>query len=206
MGENARRTGQFRATATDAQSKFSIRRRFQATTAGSFSLKQKPCPLCGCAESLNRHSKLYGNDPATRNGQSVRGQRVFCSNRGQRGGCGKTFSIFLAEVLPRHTVRAPLLWQLLGKLLAGLTVRSSVQALRLPFALETLYHLLERLRGRLSEVRSLLCREHQVPASCQSEPLLQTVEHLQGVFPNPESVRGCALSAFQLRFQRPLMG
>jgi len=105
-------------------------------------------------------------------------------------------------VLPRHTVRAPLLWQLLCKLLAGLSVKASVQALHLPFPLETLYHLLQRLRGRLADLRSRLCREQKVSPSAQSDPLLQTVEHLQGLF--LRSV--CALSDFQLRFERPLMG
>ncbi len=69
---------------------------------------------------------------------------MFCSNRGQRGGCGRTFSIFLAEVLPRHTVRAALLWKLLSQLLAETGIKAAVESLRLPFALETLYHLLQR--------------------------------------------------------------
>jgi hypothetical protein len=33
----------------------------------------------------------------------VRGQRAFCSDRGQRGGCGRTVSLFLAVMLPRHS-------------------------------------------------------------------------------------------------------
>lgn len=65
-------------------------------------LKQLCCSFCGAAETLNRHSKLYGNDPqSTEGGQIQRGQRVWCCDRGQRGGCGRTFAIFLADVLPR---------------------------------------------------------------------------------------------------------
>ena len=64
---------------------------------------------------------------------------MFCSNRGQRGGCGGTFSIFLAEVLPRHTVRATLLWKLLSQLLTEAGIKAAAETLRLPFALETLY-------------------------------------------------------------------
>jgi hypothetical protein len=165
-------------------------------------LKQQRCPHCGCTESLNRHSKLYGNDPAAVSGQALRGQRVFCSHRGQRGGCGRTFSLFLAEVLPRHTVTASWLWQLLCRLLKGGSIKATVQALALPFGLETLYHLLQRLRGCLPDLRCLLCRQHKAPDSSQSDPLLQTVEHLQSVF----AQAACALSAFQLRFQRPLLG
>jgi hypothetical protein len=136
------------------------------------------------------------------NGQALRGQRVFCSNRGQRGGCGRTFSVFLAAVLPRHTVTASWLWQLLCRLLKGGSIKAAVEALAPPFALETLYHLLQRLRRRLSDVRGLLCREQKPPVSFQSDPLLQTVEHLQNVC----RTEGSVLAAFQLRFQRPVLG
>ncbi len=82
-------------------------------------------------------------------------------------------------------------------------MRAGVQALRVPLALESFYYLLQRLRGRLPDLRSLLYRESP-PAgtSSQSEPLLQTVEHLQALFPKS----ACALSHFQAHFQRPLMG
>ena len=136
------------------------------------------------------------------NGQALRGQRVFCSNRGQRGGCGRTFSVFLAQVLPRHSVTALWLWPLLSRLLTGRSIKASVEALASPFKLETLYHLLQRLRTRLPDVRCRLCRQQQAPESAHSNPLLQTVEHLQSVFPQA----ACALSAFQLRFQQPVLG
>ena len=136
------------------------------------------------------------------NGQAQRGQRVFCSDRGQRGGCGRTFSVFLAEVLPRHSVTASWLWRLLQRLLQGGSTKAAVEALALPFSLEALYHLLQRLPGRLPELRSVLCRHGPAPDSSQSDPRLQTVEHLQSVFPQA----ACALSAFQLRFQAPLLG
>jgi hypothetical protein len=165
-------------------------------------LKELCCPFCGAAATLNRHSKLYGNDPdGSGDGRIQRGQRVWCSNRGQRGGCGRSCSIFLAEVLPRHTVSAAWLWKLLQRLLGGGSVKAAVEALGLPLALESVYHLLGRLRERLAAVRSTLSREQKAPASAQSDPLLQTVEHLRQVFANG----GSPCAAFQLHFQRPLL-
>jgi hypothetical protein len=151
---------------------------------------------------LNRHSFLRGNDPATADGRMLRGQRVFCSNRGRRGGCGRTFSFYLSEVLPRHTVTAPLLWQLLVGLLAGGSLKAAAEKLRLPFALETAYRLRRSLRRKLDLIRARLCCLQTPPSSSQSDPLLQTVEHLQAVFPGVE----CAPSAFQFHFQHPFLG
>lgn len=136
------------------------------------------------------------------NGRALRGQRVFCSNRAQRGGCGRTFPLFFAEVLPRHSVRAVCLWQLLLRLLKGSSTKAAVEALVLPFSLEGLYHLLKRLCGRLPDLRCVLSCQKPAPDSSQSDPLLQTVEHLQSVF----TQKACALSAFQLRFQKPFLG
>jgi hypothetical protein len=166
------------------------------------SLKEQRCPHCHCAESLNRHSFLYGNDPDRPAGQRLRGQRVFCCDRGQRGGCGRTFSVFLADVLPRFSVSASLLWQLLLLLLPGGSIQAAIHALRLPFAPETLYHLLQRLRLRLDVLRVNLCQVAPSAPSSQSDPLLQTVEHFRTAFaPAP-----CPIQEFQSRLQKALLG
>ena len=81
-------------------------------------------------------------------------------------------------------------------------MKASVEKLRLPFALETLYHLLSRLRGRLDVLRCWLCGRQRAPDSSQTDPLLQTVEHLQSVF----KAAPCPVSQFQAVFQAPMLG
>jgi hypothetical protein len=151
---------------------------------------------------LNRHSVLYGNNPFDCAQEQARGQRVFCSNRGRRGGCGKTFSIFLADMLPRHTLTATLVWGWLAQRLAGFSAKAAAEKAGLPFALETVYHLRRKLRRNLARLRTLLCRGQSPPSSAQADPVLQTVEHLQIVFPRNE----CPPAAFQLGFQLPFLG
>ncbi len=151
--------------------------------------------------TLNRHSKLRGNnleDPAE---ETFRGQRVFCSNRGRRPGCGRTIPLFLSSVIPRHTLTAPLLWLVLLRLLAGASLQSAAQALPMPA--ESLRGACRRLRRLLDAVRTALCRVTKPPGnSSHSLPLLQTIEHLQAVFAQSD----CPLQEYQLRFQKPLMG
>jgi hypothetical protein len=128
---------------------------------------------------------------------------VFCSNRGQRGGCGRTYSLLYLGVLPRHTYTAPRLWDVLDQLgMGGRSIKSVWEHLRPPLTLDTLYHLLQRLRRRLSEVRSALCRETSPPPCDFAAPLLQTISHVRQAFLSSD----CPLSAFQHRFQQPLMG
>lgn len=136
------------------------------------------------------------------NGQIARGQRAFCSDRGQRSGCGKTFPLFLAGVLPRHTFNAALLWALLRQLLGGATIKAAAETLRAPFSLEAVYAIVRRCRRRLDVVRSFLSREQPVPASGQADPLVQTLEHLRQTF----AQHSCAIAVYQRHFQAALLG
>ena len=127
---------------------------------------------------------------------------MFCSDRGRRHGCGKTFPLFFAGVLPRHTFTAQLLCALLRTLLGGASIKAAAETLRLPFSLEAVYGIVRRLRLRLDALRSLLCRERPAPTSSQTDPLHQTLEHLQHLFPQ----NTCALAVYQHHFQQALLG
>ena len=105
-------------------------------------------------------------------------------------------------MLPRHSVRASLLARLLSSLVTGAALKAAVESLHTVFAIETFYRLRQRLRRQLDQVRACLYGERAAPLSKQSDPLLQTVEHLRRLFPEaPDPV-----TAFQLHFQRPLLG
>ncbi|MDR0353836.1 MAG: hypothetical protein LBI02_11025 [Opitutaceae bacterium] len=138
----------------------------------------------------------------------MRGQRVYCSNRNRRGGCGRTFAICLAEALPRHGVDAAALSRLLAALLAGQSLKAAAEAVRTPFALETFYHLCARMRRRLDALRVLLCRDTAPPACVSADAFPQTLAHLRATFlaANPGADMSGMCAWFQMRFQRPFLG
>lgn len=162
--------------------------------------KQDPCPHCGRIGTLNRHDRLTGNAPNQHSGHSVRGKRLWCSNRGARGGCGRTTSLLFAWVLPRHTFTAPLLSSLLGKVAAGSSVKAAWEGLDTLLALESAYSLMRRFRERIDFLRSMLFSHAKPPRSATVDPVVQTIEHLQRSFPDN------AVSAFQTTFAHPIMG
>lgn len=90
----------------------------------------------------------------------------------------------------------------MAALLTQASVRTAAHALGLPWALESVYHLLARLRQRLDGLRSALSCRQKEPASAQIDPLRQTLEHLQNVFASAP----CPVSEFQLAFQQPFLG
>jgi hypothetical protein len=165
-------------------------------------LKGTACPFCERVGTLNRHSRLYGKEAEEKQGRILRGQRVWCSARGQRGGCGRTFPVLFAWVLPRHSFTAPLVWQAVLRWLGGLSLGASWEPEKTPLLLVSFYHLIQRLRGRLAVLRTALSAIRRPPASRRSDPLLQTFEHLRLAFPQAS----CPIAAFQQRVQKPWTG
>jgi len=165
-------------------------------------IKSIGCPFCEHIGALNRHSLIQGNDPEAKEGRITRGQRVLCSDRGQRCGCGRTFPVLFAWVLPRHNFTATLVWQVVHKWLGGLSISASWQTITTPLALDSFYHLLQRLRHRITTLRTILSAVSRPPESKRQDPLLQTFEHLKVVFPKVS----CPVEAFHQRFQSPLTG
>lgn len=102
-------------------------------------------------------------------------------------------------MLPRHSLNALLLWKLLLALHKGASLKAAWESLRTAFSLAGAYRLVRALRHRLDHVRTRLCGKENPAASRQSDPLLQTVEHLTQIFALN------AVGAFQQHFQRPFL-
>lgn len=166
------------------------------------SLKQTSCPHCRKTGTLNRHDTIHGNDLAEANKQTQRGRRAWCSNRGRRGGCGRTVVIVFVGVLPRHSFTAALLDMLLRGLPDGRSVSQICRSERVALPVESVYHLLQRLRRRLDALRTALCTRCAPPSSRHEDPLRQAAEHLHCAFASAP----CAVEAFQYAFQMPIMG
>jgi len=86
--------------------------------------------------------------------------------------------------------------------MARVSLKGAAELIRAPFALETLYHLVARLRGRLDAVRVLLFGRCKPPPCSRADPLVQTAAHLGLVFEDVE----CPVAEFQQGFQRAFCG
>ena len=87
-------------------------------------IKLCACPHCRQSGTLIGHGFLRGYAERG-SGLVVRGRRIFCSNRGKRPGCGRTFSVKLGCVLSGFVVRTLTLWCFVQAVLGGLTLRAA---------------------------------------------------------------------------------
>jgi hypothetical protein len=133
----------------------------------------------------------------------ARGRRVFCSNRGQRPGCGRTFSVLLSTVLSGFVVRTVTLYSFATAVLSGLTRRAAwLREARGALSLSSGYRLWRRLCAAQSTLRGRLCREAPLPDSPARQPLAQLIVHLRLVVGQSEAD---PFAALQNKLQQGLL-
>lgn len=143
------------------------------------------CPHCRQMGTLIGHGLVRGYTdcgPA----QTVRGRRLFCSNRHRRRGCGRTFPVRLASVLAGFVIRTLTLFCFVEKVLSGMTRKAAWQATtRGALSLTSGYRLWRRLMREQSALRVQLCRESAPPACSHPEPLAVLLAHCGWCYPPP---------------------
>jgi hypothetical protein len=156
-------------------------------------LKLTHCPHCQRVGTLVRHGFLYGFDDSNPPRQTVRARRIFCSNRPPRPGCGRTFSVWLADHIRRLSLSTGRLWQFLQRAVAG-RLSAAIRAADAPLSDRTWQRLWQRFRRGQSQLRTALssrCLPPELPAVYRPEA--QVLAHLQAAFPDSP----CPIAAFQ---------
>lgn len=160
-------------------------------------LKQTSCPHCKSTGFLNLHGYLRGHDEFNYGLKIIRGRRIFCSNRGRRKGCGKTFSILAAEILKKFVIGAKSLWRFLRNIAAGLNTIESFRTSGLKFSHSTCYRLAKAFQRAQSKIRSKLLSICPAPCSLSKIAGIQTISHLRAAF----RYAACPVFSFQQFFQ-----
>ena len=167
-----------------------------------YGLKQIPCPHCKLIGSLILHGYLSGYDEKVYGKRTIRGRRIFCSNRNRRPGCGKTFSLLAANSLKGFNICAHSLWHFLNNIAKGMCKIQALRSLNIPFSDSTVYRLFKKFSIGQSRIRTILLR-HCPPLKPSNihNPAIQTIFHLKSAF----NTSPCPITAFQQSFQTPFL-
>lgn len=155
--------------------------------------RQWTCPHCGRSGTLNAHGPLLGGAENLPGKDTLRGRRFFCSNRGQRPGCGRTCSVLLAQVLRGASVRTGALWRFCRARLSGLGVLAAWELARTGFSLESACRWWRRWLQAEPTLRTHLWRGREPPGSL-ADALIRAYGEAD------------PFAAFQLRAQRAWPG
>ena len=165
-------------------------------------LKQTPCPHCMAVGTLIRHGLLLGFDESNAQRKTVRARRIFCSNRNLRRGCGRTFSVWLADKIRRLSLTSRALWKFLQRAVAVAgAVAAAIRAADCHLSDRTLQRIWKRFGQGQSAIRTALfgrCPPPESPDPPPAEPPRrpkagQVLAHLQAAFPNAD----CPIASFQ---------
>jgi hypothetical protein len=135
-------------------------------------LKLTPCPHCKTVGSLIRHGFLYGFDDSNTHRKTLRARRILCSNRHARHGCGRTFSVWLADKIRRLGLTTTSLWRFLQHALAH-GIRAASRASAGHLSDRSWLRIWQRFNLGQSKIRTALlgcCPMPELPASVPSLP------------------------------------
>lgn len=177
-------------------------------------LKLTPCPHCKVVGMLIRHGFLRGFDDGSPPRVTLCARRVFCSNRQARRGCGRTFSVRLADRIRRLVLTTGALWRFLRRAAAGGIV-AAIRAAECPLSDRTWQRLWKRFDQAQCMIRTALstrCPPPQWPplpppaappsaATPRRPAAAQVLAHLHAAFPDAD----CPIAAFQQTLQTPFV-
>lgn len=170
-------------------------------------LKITACPHCKRVGTLIRHGVLRGYEEGNVRHTTVRAQRIFCSNRNRVDGCGRTFSVWMADKVKRLFLGAGSLWAFLKQAADTDNKINAFGKLGSSMSDSAPYRIWKRFLKAQTTIRTALSALCPPPKTTSEDasghtsghPAQSTIAHLKGAFKghglNP-------VAAFQATLQR----
>ena len=157
-------------------------------------LKLIPCPHCKVVGTLNQHGSLRGYGDSNGRETVLRARRVFCSNRNRRRGCGRTFSVWLANTIRRLSLTTGTLYTFL-RLAVASTIVAAIAAVghRSARTWQRIWRRFNLAQSRIRTALSARCPPPELPATelpptPSRRPAAHCLAHLQTAFPDADPV------------------
>ncbi len=160
-------------------------------------IKLVPCPHCHRIGFLILHGQLEGFCLGAKGEELYRGHRYLCSNRNNRSGCGRTFSILMNYAIKYTAAGADCLWKFLSSVKQGKPTNTVFKNKSFPFTAHCAYRWLEKLLKYQFAIRNNLLKKTSIPRLNCSNHLVQLIHHLKLAFVG----NLCTVAAYQNHFQ-----
>ncbi len=145
-------------------------------------LKTRACPHCKQVGRLIRHGFSRGYDQKHRREKTVRAWRVFCNNRLRTAGCGRTFSVWIADKIKRLFLTADNLWAFLQQAILTGNKIQAFRELQSGLSDSAPYRIWKRFHHAQSAIRTALRPLCEPPEISSQQPAALTLAHLEAAF------------------------
>jgi len=168
-----------------------------------YTIKHSPCPHCRRTGNLIYHGYLYGISEC-RCHQVTRGQRIFCSNRNKRKGCGRTFSCFLAKYIYRSLLSTTTAWEFLKAYRSGLSLEKAYANLNplCTLSFNTLLRFWKKFTLNTSEIRTYILNNYSQHHDHFKSHIDETIQHIEQCLYHP---RLDPLAYYQIQSQTTII-
>lgn len=157
------------------------------------------CPHCSKREQLVSHGWIYKQRSGDE--REAVGKRIFCSNRNQRSGCGRTVQFYVAHRVPAMKYDAAHMFVFVLYLLLGLAVGTAYCMATRQSEPRNAWRWLDRLELNLSNFRCTLNTRPEAPCvnfRYRARRLRLLLSTLSPLF---LQLNQCACSNYQLEHQ-----
>lgn len=121
-------------------------------------IRQYSCPHCHKSAYLVAHSFVYKKTYSSK--RMTVGQRVFCSNRNNSNGCGRTFQLYINDYLPLMHYSSSLVSQFFYQLASGQSIENSYFQTTNCLSPRNAYRWINRFKGRLHRLKTYLLSQN----------------------------------------------
>lgn len=141
-------------------------------------LKLERCPHCGKTGMLIRHGFLRGYNEYRE--RMIKAQRIFCSNRNNRSGCGKTFSCYRVHRFPHIMMTTNAAWTFLSHILSGNSIESAYHELdtAIVLTLSSFFRFWSKFLLAMPRIRTHLAHTYRLSAVSELSPPRETIRHI----------------------------
>lgn len=161
------------------------------------------CPHCHKSNQLRSHGRVYKQRSMTQ--RIIVGKRVFCSNRYQHQGCGRTVQLYVAQAIPGLRYSTSEAYAFVSALLKGTRLEEAYLKATNQSDPRQAWRWLKKLEHNLSSFRCQLTRavleknRWKLRLSRRLRLLLSTFQALFAALPH------CPCQQFQWQQQHPFL-
>lgn len=122
------------------------------------------CPHCSKSDQLVSHGVIYKQ--RSMNEREPVGKRVFCSNRYQHSGCGRTVQLYRTQVIPSLQYGTAQVFLFLSSLLMNLTLEDAYETATGQTEPRNAWRWLQKLMHKLTDFRFFLKDHLKLENAC----------------------------------------
>lgn len=171
----------------------------QFTLSLDFHQDQLECQFCLKPDQFVSHGIVYKQHSIDT--KEPVGKRILCSNRYGRSGCGRTFQLYVASIIPSLHYGAAHLMAFISGLFSGFSVEQAYSSATQSADTRNAWCWLKRLQLNLSEFRRFLSLKTTTPSLLfvsRSHSLQLLLPSLFDLFSHTSD---CACTHYQRRYQ-----